>query len=115
MTDLKVREGDRDAKRTGYWMVTGPQPERDMYAIVERTLTLLDDGGSRVGYAWYLHERTQSTFNSVATYMRTVGRGEGATLEEALEQLRAVWPLPGQAAAPAPAPSADRLQRLWER
>lgn len=112
MAELTVREGDGDAERTGYWVVIGPQDEHDMYAIVERSRITPDDGQTYVGFRWYLHERTRSEFNSVATYMDTINRGEGATLEEAIEQLREAWP-----AMPyvTPEPVTERMQRLVPR
>lgn len=115
MTELTATPGDGNADRTGYWTVTGPQDEHDMYAIVERSRRWPDepDGEPVISFAWYLHKRSDSQFNSTATFMQTIDRGMGATLEEAIEQLREAWP--AEYVNPAPAPAPDPLQRLWPR
>jgi hypothetical protein len=92
MTELTVREGDGDASRTGWWMVTGPQGEYAMYATIERSDIQIGKEPERVGYVWYFHVRTSDGYNSGTTHMRAIKHGEGATLDEALEQLRAMWP-----------------------
>lgn len=91
MTELTVREGDGDARRTGYWIVTGPQPADDVYAIVERTRRYLTDGGHQDGFSWYLHQRQPSEADRGATFVATVRHGETMTREGALAEVRTAW------------------------
>jgi hypothetical protein len=111
VTELTVREGGGDADRNGYWIVLGPHPETEMYAIVERSRITLPGQDPYVAYMWYLHQRARE-YNS-GSYMRTIKHGECATLEDAVGHLGATWPswepeLP-------PEELTEQLQRLWPR
>ena len=91
MTELTAREGDGDAARTGYWIVTGPQPEDEAYATIERTRDYLDDGGTADGFSWYLHQRQGSERDRQASFMGTISRGSASTYDMAMTELHAAW------------------------
>jgi hypothetical protein len=89
MTELRVREGDGDADRTGYWIVTGPQPEHEAYAIIERTREYLRDGGHVDGFAWYLHRRQE--IERGTSRMIAVAAATALSQPEAVEALHVAW------------------------
>ena len=91
MAELTIREGDNDAARTGYWLVTGPQPEEEAYATVELSRIVSDDGSSRFAYRWYLHRRASNPYNSTASHMETVAYGEAPEREGAVAEVRVAW------------------------
>jgi len=91
MTALTVREGAESAVRSGYWVVTGPQPEDEVYAQIERTHVIAKGEISGLEFVWYFHRRTVSEFNRSATFMATVKEGSAGTLDEAVEYLTAHW------------------------
>lgn len=67
------------------WFVTGPQPERDVYATIELSKIYPDvSGPPRVRYRWYLNRRTTRRLEQIAD-------GAAATRDEALEQVTAAW------------------------
>jgi hypothetical protein len=88
MTELVVREGDGDAERTGYWIVTGPQPEHEAFAIIERTREYVE-GGHVDGYAWYLHQRQE--IERGTSRMIAVAAAPALSQPEAVEALHAAW------------------------
>lgn len=84
MTELTVREGDGDAKRTGYWNVTGPQPERDLYGLIYLHIGEV--------YSWEIMQRSTPERNSISTFMVPVAHGNADTHAEALEGIADAWP-----------------------
>jgi len=91
VTELHVREGDGDAGRSGYWTVTGPQDEREVYAAIELSRITDKHDVERTAYAWYLFRRTVPDYNSIDTYMREVARGDAPTFDASLDELRDAW------------------------
>lgn len=91
MTELTIREGDDDAARTGYWLVTGPQPEEEAYATVELSRIVSDDGGERLAYRWYLHQRATNAYNGTASFMETVAYGEAPEHDGAVAEVGTAW------------------------
>jgi hypothetical protein len=91
VTHLTVREGDGDAERTGYWLVTGPQPEHDAYATIEREREYLAGGSHRDGFGWYLRQRQQHQDDRQSSVMVTVRHGQALTYQAALSELQVAW------------------------
>jgi hypothetical protein len=88
MIELKMREGDGDASRTGYWDVTGPQDEHEVNGLIERARSF--ESGT-VFFAWYLNQRSTPEKNNTNTFMVTIDQGEAPTVDEALSALRLAW------------------------
>lgn len=84
MTELTVSEGDGDAKRTGYWNVTGPQPVRDMYGLIYLHVGEV--------FSWEIMQRTVPERNSTSTFMIPIAQGRTDTHAEALEEITDAWP-----------------------
>lgn len=92
MIQLEMHEGgpdgDADAERYGYWVVTGPQDPRDVSGTIDRARSF--ETGA-VFFAWYLNRRSSPERNTTDTYMVTIAQGEAATVDEALNELRIAW------------------------
>jgi len=89
--ELTTREGDGDAARTGYWVVTGPQDEHEAHAIIERSLITSDDDVRRLAFAWYLNRRTMNAYNQSSPHQ--VAGGVAETFDLAMSAVRSAWAL----------------------
>lgn len=88
---LTLDDGQHDPPRIGWWKVTGPQPESDVYALIEFAVIHSDKRPPYEGYAWFLYQRTTRHRPFAGTYMREIADGVGRSRDEALEQLANVW------------------------
>lgn len=92
MIELTMREGGPadapDAERYGYWLVSGPQDEDEVYGQIDRAR---DGSTGAVFFSWHLHRRTSAVHNSTARYWVDIAQGEAGTTDEALAALRIAW------------------------
>lgn len=109
VTHLTVTGGDGDPERTGYWTVTGPQDPSELYAIVERAWIGIGED-AHLAFYWYLRQR-RTQRNASASHTVTIENGESVTLDDAVEQLRMVWPV----RYVAPEPVTERMRPLVPR
>lgn len=88
MIELTAHEGDGDAARTGYWTITGPQDEHEVFGTIERSI-LTSDERSRIVHAWYINRRTLNAYRT--SVMAEVARGVADTFDGALAEVRVAW------------------------
>lgn len=90
MSDLTVREGDGDAKRTGYWEVDdGVTPARDLFGTIRLHVGEV--------YSWEIQKRVEDRRLRVGSRLETHARNEVyvSTFVDALAELTAAWPAAG--------------------
>ena len=88
---LALPDGQYDPPRIGWWLVTGPQPEHDAYAVIEFSWVYPKQSPRHEGYVWYLHRREKRPRPYRGTYLGQVAAGVGLTRDEAFRQLTRAW------------------------
>ena len=105
-------EGDYDAKRYGYWVVTGGKPEDELSGTI-----YLHAGEV---YSWEIHLRVPVDgvpFRTQRKWLagtKITGKAEDypATYDEALAELTAAWPSEDDDAPQEPETPPDGLSRM---
>lgn len=108
MSDLTVREGDGNAKRTGYWEVTdNVTPATDLFGTIWLHVGEL--------YSWDIQMRVEDRRLRVGSRLETTAQNEVfvSTFDEALAELTAAWPAGGSSTSLALVD--EPRARLWPR
>lgn len=91
MSDLTVREGDGNAKRTGYWEVDdGVTPARNLFGTIRLHVGEV--------YSWEIQRRVHDRRLRVGSRLETIAHSKDVflpTFDDALAALTAAWPAAG--------------------
>jgi hypothetical protein len=86
--ELTTHAGDR----IGWWLVTGPQPEEEVYGQVELSREYHDAEMHTDFFWWGLYVRGAAMFNDERRPLLLEREGRSQTLAGALAALAEAWP-----------------------